>query len=105
MASQKFQRARLAGRSGRALASDCGNKAGGGRQRSTSISTENKWDMIIPSTVEMRGVEGYCHTGKGHFFSEMQMVRCSQSNLFFRKNEKTLLSDDKLLKNDIKVAR
>lgn len=31
------------------------------------------------------------------------MDRCLHSNLFFRE-EKTLLSDDKLLKNDINVA-
>lgn len=32
------------------------------------------------------------------------MDLCFQSNLFFRKKENTLLSDDELLKNDINVA-
>lgn len=48
MASQKFQTARLAGRSRCALASDYGNKVSRRRQKSTAISKKNIYIMTIP---------------------------------------------------------
>lgn len=105
MASQKFQTARLAGHSWGALASDYGNKAGGRRQKSTAISTKNKYDDNT-SMIEMTGERNrrLMSPGKRRLFQWNVNVRCSQRNLFFRKNGKILLSDDKLLKNGIKVA-